>query len=162
MQRCRIHARLVRSVGPLEPKPERQLAEDDLVVDEGNVFFHLGRREQVRLDAPRRRRGHSPLEFVHALLGAGDFDTAGVDRQVHVPVLVGALFAEQGHLFVVIHREDEVRGVAGRAAGVGQRTLVEKDHVGPPEPSEVADETVADDPGADHDDVGLLWHGVGG
>ena len=59
-----------------------------------------------------------------------------------------------GDLAGVVDREDEVRGVPGRAAGVGQRALVDLDDVGPAEPGQVVDEAVADDAGADDDDAG--------
>jgi hypothetical protein len=51
--------------------------------------------------------------------------------------------------------------VAGAAAGVGQRALVEQDHVGPAESAEVPDEAVTDDAGADDDDLCCRRHGVG-
>ena len=69
--------------------------------------------------------------------------------KLEVAVLVGALLAEQRHLLVVVDREDEVRRVAGGAAGVGQRALVEQDQVGPAQAGQVADHAVADDAGAD-------------
>ena len=53
----------------------------------------------------------------------------------------------------VVGQEDEVRGVAGRAAGVRQRALLEQDDVAPAEPGEVVDHAVADDAGADDDDL---------
>jgi hypothetical protein len=103
----------------------------------------------VGFDAPCGGRGHAPLEFVHALLGACDLDTARVDRQAEVAVLVGGLLAEQRHLLVVVDRKDEVRRVAGGAAGVGQRALVEQYEVGPTQAGQVTDDAVADDAGAD-------------
>ena len=72
-----------------------------------------------------------------------------------VAVLIGALHAEQRHLLVVVDGEDEVRRMPRRAAWVGQRALVDQHHVGPAEPGEVADQTVADDAGADDDDLGV-------
>jgi len=44
--------------------------------------------------------------------------------------------------------------VTGRAARVGQGSLVDLHHVLPPEAGEVVDEAVADDAGSDDDDVG--------
>ena len=96
-----------------------EATQDHVLVDEGDEFFHTGRGEHVGLDAPCHGGGHAPVEFVHALLGAGHLDTAGVDRELHVPELVGALLAEQGHLLVVVDGEDEVGGVAGGAARIG-------------------------------------------
>ncbi len=52
---------------------------------------------------------------------------------------------ELRHLLRVVDREDEVRGVAGRAAGVRERALVEQDEVAPAELGEVVGEAVADD-----------------
>ena len=75
-----------------------------------------------------------------------------------VDVLVLALEREERHLLVVVGREDEVRGVAGGAAGVGQRALVDLHHVGPAEAAEVADQAVADDAGADDHALGLGGH----
>ena len=49
----------------------------------------------------------------------------------------------------MIHREDEVRGVAGRAAGVRERPLVEQRDVGLTQPGQVVGKAVADDPRAD-------------
>ena len=131
-----------------------EAALDDVVVDERNELLDLGRAQQMGLDTPCHGRGDAALQFEHPLVGAGDLDAAAVDRHVEVAVLVGALLTEQGHLLVVVDREDEVRGVAGRAAGVGQWALVEQDDVGPAQTGQVADQTVADDAGADDDDLG--------
>ena len=108
----------------------------------------------MSLDAPRRGGGHPALEFVHALLGPGDLDAAGIDREVQVAVLVGGLLTEQRHFLVVVDREDEVRRMAGRATRVGQRALVQQDEVGPAEAGQMAHQAVADDAGADDDDLG--------
>ncbi len=76
---------------------------------------------------------------------------------------------QRGHLARVVDREDEVRRVAGRAARVRQRALVEQHQVAPAEPRQVVDEAVADDAGADHDGAGaarqtpsssLVFHGA--
>ena len=131
-----------------------ETAQDDVVVDERDVLLDLLWREQVGLDAPRHGGGHAALELVHALLAPGHLDATGVDRHVEVAVLVGALLAEQCHLLVVIHGEDEVRGVPRGAARVGERALVEQDHVGPAEAGQVPHQTVADDAGADDHDLG--------
>ena len=66
-------------------------------------------------------------------------------------VLAHGVERQLRHLLRVVDREDEVRRVAGRAARVRQRALVEQDEVGPAELGEMADEAVADDAGADHD-----------
>ena len=131
-----------------------EATQDDVGVDEGHQFFDLSRSKHVGLDAPCLGRRHAALEFVHSLLGTGDLDTPGINRPVHVAVLVGALLAEQGHFLVVINWEDEVRGVTGRATGVRERTLVDEDHVLPSEAGKVADNTVADDASANDDDIG--------
>ena len=131
-----------------------EAAEDDVFVDERHELLDLCGVEQVGLDAPRRGGGHPTLEFVHALLGSGDLDATGIDREVHVAVLVGGLLTEQRHFLVVVDREDEVRRMAGRAARVGQRALVQQDEVGPAETGQMAHQAVADDAGADDDDLG--------
>ena len=53
--------------------------QDDLVVDERHQLFDLGRGQELRLHAPRLGRGHAALQFIHAFLGAGNFDAAAVD-----------------------------------------------------------------------------------
>ena len=55
-----------------------------------------------------------------------------------------------GDLAGVVGQEDEVGRMAGGAARVGQRTLVDLHDVAPAEPGQVVDEAVADDAGADH------------
>ena len=131
-----------------------EAAEDDVFVDERHELLDLCGVEQVGLDAPRLGGGHPALEFVHALLGSGDLNATGIDREVHVAVLVGGLLTEQRHFLVVVDREDEVRRMAGRAARVGQRALVQQDEVGPAEAGQMAHQAVADDAGADDDDLG--------
>jgi hypothetical protein len=93
---------------------------------------------------------------------ACDLDAATRVVEAGVDVLVLAVDGEERHLLVVIRGEDEVRRVAGAATGVGQRALVDLHHVGPAEAAEVADEAVADDAGADDDDLGGLRNRVGG
>ncbi len=95
------------------------------------------------------RRG----ELLHALGRPRDLDAAALDEDAELLVLTHALERQQGHLLGVVDREDEVRCVAGRPAGVGQRALVDQRHVGLAEPAEVVGEAVADDPGADDDDA---------
>ena len=73
----------------------------------------------------------------------------------HLAVLARAVDRERRHLLGVVDREDEVRRVAGRAAGVGQRALVDLHDVGPAEPRQVVGEAVADDAAADDDGSGL-------
>ena len=68
-----------------------------------------------------------------------------------------AVEGEVGHLLVVVHRIDEVGGVPGGAAGVGQGAFVELDDVSPPERGEVFDHRVTDDSGADHYHLGAGW-----
>jgi len=60
---------------------------------------------------------------------------------------------------------------AGRSSRIGQRALFQQDQVGPAEAGQMADETVTDNAGTDHDDIGtsrkithpvvLLRHGPG-
>ena len=51
-----------------------EAAQDDVVVDERHEFLDLCWGEQFCFDAPGLSRGHTAVEFVHAFLGAGDFD----------------------------------------------------------------------------------------
>ena len=53
----------------------------------------------------------------------------------------------------VVGQEDEVGGVTGRPAGVRERALLEQDDVAPAELGEVVGHAVADDAGADDDDI---------
>ena len=64
-----------------------------------------------------------------------------------------AVDREGRHLLAVVGQEDEVRGVARRAAGVWQRALLEQDDVAPAGLGEVVGHAVADDPGTDDHDV---------
>ena len=80
-------------------------------------------------------------------------DPAALREDAELAVLTHALERQRGHLARVIDREDEVRRVAGRAARVGERALVEQHDVALAKPREVMREAVADDPGADDDDL---------
>ena len=68
----------------------------------------------------------------------------------------------------MISREWSVRKMKfdacpGRASRVGERALVDLHDVAPAEPSQVVDEAVADDAGADHHDravPGTVCHGL--
>ena len=84
---------------------------------------------------------------------AGDLDPAALGEDAHLLVLLDAVGGQRGHLARVVGQEDEVRGVAGRAARVGQRALLDLDDVAPAQPGEVVDEAVADDARADDDDA---------
>ena len=64
------------------------------------------------------------------------------------------------HLARVVDREDEVGRVAGGAARVRERALVDQHEVRPAEPREVADQAVAHDPGADDDCARLRRQGT--
>ena len=129
-------------------------AEQDLLVDERDHLLDLGRGDQAGLDAPGLGRGHAALELLEALRLTSDFDAAAGVVEAGVDVLVLAVQREERHLLVVIRGEDEVGGVAGAATGVGQRALVDLHHVGPAQAGQVTDQTVADDAGADDDDLG--------
>ena len=97
--------------------------------------------------------GHPALELLHPLGRPGDLDAAALGEDAQLLVLLDAVEREGRHLLRVVGQEDEVRGVAGRAAGVRQRALLDQDDVPPAEPGEVVDEAVADDAGADDDDA---------
>ena len=132
-----------------------EAAQDHVGVDEGHQFTHLGGGEQMGLDAPGGRRGHAPLELVQTFGGSGHLDAPGVHREPQVPVLVGALLAQQAHLLVVVHREDEVGGMTRGAAGVRQGTLVQQHEVTPSELRQVPHQAVTDNPCSDDHAAGL-------
>ena len=130
-------------------------AEDHALVEIGDELADLRRREQRdRLDAPRLRRGDAARELLHALGGARDLDPAALREDPQLAVLADALERQRGHLARVVDREDEVGRVAGRAARVGERPLVDQHELAGAEAREVVHEAVADDARADHDDVG--------
>ena len=130
-------------------RPER--AEDPVRVEERHPLDDLLRRDQLGLDAPRPRRGHPAAQLLHPLLGARDLEAAGLGEDAHLLVLAHAVERQVGDLAGVVDGEDEVRRVAGGAAGVGQRALVDLDDVAPAEAGQVVDQAVADDAGADDD-----------
>src|SRR6185295_7703764 len=76
-------------------------------------------------------------------------DAARPREHVEFLVLAYAVERQRGHLTRVVDREDEVRGVTGGPARIGQRALVELDDVGPALPGQVARERVTNDPRAD-------------
>ena len=53
----------------------------------------------------------------------------------------------------MVNRKDEVGGMAGGAAGIGQRTFVDQDDVSPAQASQVVGHAVADNARADDDDI---------
>ena len=120
----------------------------------GHLLDHEGRIHQLGLDAPRLGAGHPAAQLLHPLLGAGDLEAAGLGEDAHLLVLAHGVERQVGDLAGVVHGEDEVGGVPGRPAGVGQRPLVDLHDVGPAELGEVVDQAVADDAGSDDDDVG--------
>ena len=109
---------------------------------------HLG------LDAPGLGRGHPAAQLLHPLLGARDLEAAALGEDAELLVLLDRVEREVGDLAGVVGQEDEVGGVTGRAARVGQRALVDLDDVGPAQLGQVVDQAVADDAGADDDDLG--------
>ena len=75
------------------------------------------------------RARHPAAQLLHPLLGAGDLEAAGLGEDAHLLVLPHRVERQVGDLAGVVDREDEVRRVAGRAARVGQRSLVDLDDV---------------------------------
>ena len=149
------------------PRPQRvdrrhggevTAAEQDLLVDERDALLDLRRGHQVGFHVPVLRRAHPPPELLHPLLGPGHLDPAAGDVDPHLLVLTLAVEGEHRHLFVVIDREDEVGGVAGRTAGIRQRSLVDLDDVAPAELGEMAHDRVTDDPRSDHHHAGTGRH----
>src|SRR6185312_3941189 len=94
--------------------------------------------------------------------GARDLDAAARREDAELLVLPEAVGGEVRHLARVVDGEDEVRGMAGGAARVRERPLVDQDEVLPAEPGEVPDQAVADDAGADDDALGLCGERGGG
>ena len=148
----RVHHRHARHV---------EAALDHLAVDERDPGHHLVGGEQLRLDAPGAGRGHAPPQLLHALLGARHLHPAagGVDPQRLILAL--ALQGQQRDLAVVIGRKDEVGGVAGGAARVGQRPLVDQHQLVHPSSANWATRPVADDAGADYRDLRARRHYTG-
>ena len=136
-----------------------EAAQDDVRVHERDPVGHLTRGKELGVDAPRACRGHAAPQFLHPGLRAGNLDAAA--RRLHAERLVLALALQRQHrdLAAVVRGEDEVRRVAGGAAGVRKRALVDEDEVVPAPLREVLDEAVADDPGPDDGDArrGRLW-----
>ena len=129
-----------------------EAAEEDRLVDERDELLDLRRRhEAAALDAPRLRRRHPAAQLLQPLLRARDLDAAALVQRPGVAVLAHRLERELRHLLRVVDREDEVRRVAGRAARVRERPLVDLDEVGHAELGEPAGEAVADDAAADDD-----------
>ena len=123
----------------------------------GTSSFDLGRcQEADGRDPPGRGGGHPALELLHPLRRPGDLDAARLEEDPQLLVLVDAVDREGRHLLGVVGQEDEVRGVAGRAAGAGQRALLEQDDVRPALLGQVVGHAAADDAGADDDDVGPI------
>src|SRR4029453_5933645 len=87
--------------------------------------------DELGVDAPCLRRGHPAAQLFHALLGAGDLETARLGEDTHLLVLTHAVERQVGDLPGVVHREDEVRGMTGRPAGVGKPPFVDLDDVTP-------------------------------
>src|SRR5207248_847534 len=134
-----------------------EAAEQDRLVDERDELLDLRRRDETApLDAPRLGRGHPPPQLLQPLLGARDLDASAFVQRPGLAVLAHRLEGELRHLLRVVDREDEVRRMARRPAGVGEGALVHLDEVGPAELGEPAGQAVADDPAADHDDLHTL------
>ena len=129
-----------------------EAADDHRLVDVGDELLHLCRcHERRRLDSPRDRRGEPAPELLEALLAPCNLDAAACGEHAELLVLADALERQLRHLARVVDREDEVGGMAGRAARVGKRALVEEHHAVPAEPGQVVGDAATDDPRPDHD-----------
>src|SRR3984885_7333993 len=95
-------------------------------------------------------RGHPPGQLLHPLRRARPLDPAALDEHAEVLVLAHALERQRRHLLGVVDREDEVRRVSGRAAGVRERPLGAQLDVPACELGQVVGQAVADDAGAEH------------
>src|SRR5207237_6915290 len=119
-------------------------------------LLDLGRRQELgRLPPGLRRRDPAP-QLLQPLRRPRELEPAALREDAELLVLEDAVLGELRHLLRVVDREDEVRRMAGRAAGVRQRPLLEQDDVAPALLRQVVDDAVADDPGADNDDAGLI------
>ena len=131
----------------------REAAQDDVRVDVGDHRLDLLGRDQFRVDPPRARRRHPALQLLHPLGRPGDLDPAALGEDAELLVLLDAIERQVRHLARVVGQEDEVGGVAGRAARVRERTLLDLRDVLPAESGEMVDKAVADDAGADDDNA---------
>ena len=127
--------------------------EDHVLLDVRHQLLHLGGREELGLDAPRVAGRQPALELLHPLGRARDLDAAALGEHAQLLVLPDAVQREVGHLLRVIDQEDEVRGVAGGTARVGERPLVEQHDVLPSVQGQLVGDAVPNDAGADDDDV---------
>ena len=130
-----------------------EAADEDALVDERDQLLDLGRGDQAGVDAPVLRGVDLPSELVHARLGTRDLEAAALGVDVPLLVLARALQRELRHLLVVVGEVQEVGGVAGGAAGVRERALVDEHDVPPAEAGEVVRDAVADDAGTDDHDL---------
>ena len=155
LQRALAHDR-ARAQRVDDADARRPEGADDLVRVEERHLLRDERPASTSSDSMPHalRRRHPPAQLLHPLLGARDLEAAGLGEDAQLLVLPHGVERQVGDLAGVVDREDEVRRVAGGAAGVGQRALVDLHDVAPAEPGQVVDEAVADDAGADDDDPG--------
>jgi len=131
-----------------------EAAEQDRLIDDRDELFDLCRRyEPATFDTPGFGRRHPAPQLLHPFLGARDLDAAALVQRLRGAVLAHRFEGELCHLLGMVDREDEVRGMAGRAAGVRERSLVDLNQVDPAELREPSGKAVADDAAADHDDL---------
>ena len=131
-----------------------EAAEDQRLVDERNELLDLGGRDQRhRLDRPRT--SPRPSRRCSSCIRSSVRATSIPPLSMNTPellVLAHALERQLRHLLGVVDREDEVRGVPGRAAGVRAAGPCRSASMSVAEPGQVVGQAVADDAGADHDD----------
>ena len=134
-----------------------EAAQQDRLVDVRHQLLDLRRGyERGRFDSPRPTRSQAPRQLLHAFVRAGHLDPARLGENLELLVLPDALDGERSHLLGVIDQVDEVRGVAGRAARIGQRAFVHQHQVAPAQARQVVGDAVADDAAADHHGPGVL------
>src|SRR3990172_822691 len=134
-----------------------EAAEDDGLVDERDHRLDLGRGQEAgALHTPGRRGGDPALQLLEPFRRPGDLDAAALVVDTEVAVLVGAVEREGRHLLGVVGQEDEVRGMAGGAAGVREGALLDEQDLLPALLRQVPGHAVADDPGPDDDDLRAL------
>ena len=117
LQRTEAHCPLAKDRSGTQRVDHRdarcvETAEHDVGIDEGQQLADLGGRQQLGLDAPCRRRGHTATELLEALRLARDLDATTADVDPHRLVLPLAVERERRHLAVVIDGKDEVRRVS--------------------------------------------------
>ena len=108
-----------------------ETAQNPVGVDKRGQLLDAFRGNHFPGFPPRLGRSDAAGDFLHPLRRAGQLNAAGLDKGAKFGVGVDAVPREMGHLFGMVNGENKVRGVAGGAAGVGERPFVQNDHLLP-------------------------------